>query len=380
MGEWTEDGKREAQGVWYLQRSCQSFCQEHQLYHLLTSLPLFFFLVYFETFLQNFLLQNTENFQAKKKSYDTSFYNHSFSWSLPLDMVRNLNKNLFHELIQLGFLYLVPLHLLELCTILVIVDLASKIYREEKALTFKDMLHIRIDKVRLRGIFITFLYVVFLSTCTLLGFIWLLITYSAALRYYPSSSDYFIITNYSLGAGVFSHLLYGSNLLLLVIIFLGWSAIWNLGLVISVVEGIYGIKALGSAAYLSLRNAQNGVILTLVLSVWGLGLRLSCLNFGCYKTRLGILAQTSLFCLGNALKWVSFVVYFQDCIRRTSGKKVDEEQGWEVTVMFEYTQVGHEFNLVFIRYSKPQWASLFYFVFFFFLSSLNSFSAKIKDF
>ncbi|PON98922.1 Transmembrane protein [Trema orientale] len=302
----------------------------------LTSLPLFCFLVYHEAFLQNFLLQTSQNFQPKERpSSDFSFYITTPSifddlkWSLPLDIVRNLNKDLFHELLQLGFLYLVPLQLLLLCTVLVTVDLASKIYSGEKALSFKDMLHIRVDGARLRGTFITFLYVVFLSTCTLLGFIWLLITYSAVLRYFPSQTEFMevFVRNEPFGFDVSLHLLFGSNLLLLVIIYLAWSAIWNLGLVISVLEGIYGVKALGSAAFLGLRNAQNGLLLMLVFSVWGLGLRLPCLSFGCYKTRLGIYIQIGLFCLGNALKWVSFVVYFQDCVRQVSGKKVGQEQG-----------------------------------------------------
>ena len=304
------------------------------IFTFLTSLPLFGFLLYYETFLQNFLLQTSENFQAKKKTSDYYYYSvyadglYNANWSLPLDIVRNLNKDLFQELIQLGFLYLVPLHLLQLCTILVIVDLASKIYREEKVLGFKDMLHIRIDKERLKGTFVTFLYVVFISTSTVLGFIWLLITYSAVLRYMIIPSEVDVITTfYSFSDDVSFHLLFGSNLLLLIIIYLSWSAIWNLGLVISVLEGTCGVKALGSAAFLGLRNFQNGVILMLVFSVWQLGLRLPCLSFGCYKTRLGIYMQIGLFCLGNALKWASFVVYFQDCIRRISGKKVGVEQG-----------------------------------------------------
>ncbi|KAF4366106.1 hypothetical protein F8388_014824 [Cannabis sativa] len=131
----------------------------------------------------------------------------------------------------------------------------------------------------------------------------------------------------SLGFNLFHHLIYGSNLLFLVIIYLPWCAIWNLGLVISILEGICGIKALGSAAYLSLRNTQNGVGLVLIFIIWELGLRALCLYFGCYKTWFGIIGLISLLCLGNSLKWASFVVYFQDCIWRVSKKKTGEEQG-----------------------------------------------------
>ncbi|KAM6562188.1 hypothetical protein CsatB_022186 [Cannabis sativa] len=298
---------------------------------ILTSLPLFCFLIYYETFLQKFLSQSAENLPLPKKTgpFIPSLGN---PWLLPIDMFRNINKYHFNELFQMCFLYLVPLHLLEFINLIFTVDLSSKIYREEKALTFFDMFHLRIEKVRLRATFVTFLYVVFLSTCTLLGFIWLLVTYSAVFRlFFTPERSGIVLNNFervsSLGFNLFHHLIYGSNLLFLVIIYLPWCAIWNLGLVISILEGICGIKALGSAAYLSLRNTQNGVGLVLIFTIWELGLRALCLYFGCYKTWFGIIGLISLLCLGNAVKWASFVVYFQDCIWRVSKKKTGEEQG-----------------------------------------------------
>ncbi|XP_062110271.1 uncharacterized protein LOC133822077 [Humulus lupulus] len=302
---------------------------------ILTSLPLFCFLIYYETFLQKFLFQCIENLPLLERTsyiplyYDPYYGQYYDPWSLPVDIVRNLNKYHFNELIQMGFLYLVPLHLLELFSLLVTVDLSSKIYREDKALTFMDMLHLRIDKARTGATVITFLYVVFLSTCTLLAFIWLLITYSAVLMIPTPESEIVLYNSVgmsSLGFDLFDHLLYGSNLFLQVIIYLPWCAIWNLGLVISILEGTCGLKALGSAVYLSLKSLVNGVSLVIIFTIWELGLRALCLYFGSYKTWLGIVGQISLLCLGNALKWVSFVVYFQDCVRRVSRKKTDQEQ------------------------------------------------------
>ncbi|EXB82622.1 hypothetical protein L484_027801 [Morus notabilis] len=315
----------------------------------LISLPLFCFSLYFEASLQEFLLQNSSILLQAKDHETPEFhqlvdensdfivqYYYSYpesygkSWSLPLDIVRKLSNDSLHKLLQLSFLYLVPFHLLELLTVLVIVDLASKIYREDKSLTFNNIFDIKTDGTRLWGILVTYGYVVFFSTCTLLGFLTLLITYSDIIRYFPyeySDLFYYYMPFRSLDFDVFFHLVYGANFLLLLGIYLGWSAIWNLGLVISVLKGTYGAKALGSSAYLSLRSVQSGMILMLVFSIWGVGLRFPCLVYGCYKNWIWTVAQISLFCFGNALKWVSFVVYFDDCIKRIFGKKVDVEEG-----------------------------------------------------
>lgn len=56
---------------------------------------------------------------------------------------------------------------------------------------------------------------------------------------------------------------------------------------------------------------------------------------GCYKQGYGIVAQISLFCLGNALKWWVCVVYFLDCKKRILEKKVDSEVGIQVKAVDE---------------------------------------------
>ncbi|GMN41643.1 hypothetical protein TIFTF001_010864 [Ficus carica] len=330
-----ERNNKKLKGVDIIKEALKIFSENinFTIFTSLISLPLFCFALYYESFLQNFLQQTSDFFRSKENDDGFSSYNHYYyfnsNWFLPLDIVRKLNQDLFHDLAQLGFLYLVPLHLLELVTVFLTVDLASKIYREDMSLTFKDMFGIKIGRERLRGILVTYGYVVFLSTCTLLGFIWLLITYSDILRYFSAESDLYIFPSISsMALDACSHLVYGANLLLLIGIYLVWSAIWNLGLVISVLKaGTYGAKAIGSSAYLSLRNARNGVILMLVFSIWGVGLRIPCLVFACYKSWGWMVARTSLFCLGNALKWVSFVVYFEDCVWRIFGKKVDVVEG-----------------------------------------------------
>lgn len=55
---------------------------------------------------------------------------------------------------------------------LVIVDLAAKLWREEESsMTLKDMVQRSIHERTLRGKFVTFVYTTFLSTCSLLGLI-----------------------------------------------------------------------------------------------------------------------------------------------------------------------------------------------------------------
>lgn len=276
------------------------------VFTLITSFPLFCFLVYHEFLLQKFLSVTSETL---KPSYDYFGY----YWRDTLDIARKLNEEIFFQFLQLGFLYLVPIHLLEFCIVPVIVDLASKICREDKQLSLKDMIHRPIEIVRLRGIFVTYVYVTFLSSSTLLGLTWLVTLYFVILR----NSMYYVIFTLVCGASFVS--LLGLHLAL--------SSEWNMSVVISVSEGVYGPAALALSSSFSERNHRRGLILMLVFFVWGVVLRLPCLYFGCYKQGYGIVAQISLYCLGNALKWVACVVYFVDCKKRNLEKKIDEDVG-----------------------------------------------------
>ncbi|KAF3431737.1 hypothetical protein FNV43_RR26473 [Rhamnella rubrinervis] len=284
------------------------------IFALITSFPLFCFLVYYEFFFQKFLYVTSE---ALEQSPDYFYY----YWHDTFDIARQLNKQIFYEFVQLGFLYLVPLHLLELFFVLVIVDLASKIYEEDKPMSLKDMIRKPVEMARLRGTFVTFVYVTLLSTCTLLGLIWLVTTYYVILR----TSSYYVLLAALCGA-IFAPLL---------TLYLALSAEWNMSIVISILEGIYGAEALALSAYFMRGNHRRGLVLMLVFFVWGVSLRLPCFYIGCYKQGYGIVAQISLFCLGNALKWVVLVVYFLDCKTRILEKKVDYEVGIQVKAVDE---------------------------------------------
>ncbi|PQQ18313.1 hypothetical protein Pyn_36024 [Prunus yedoensis var. nudiflora] len=263
------------------------------IFTILTSLPLFFFLVYYEIFLQNFLV---EIFEIVKQSLG---YDYFYRVWPNVDITRKLNKEFLDELIQLCLLYLVPLHLLELSTVLVIVDLASKIYTEEgPVMSLKEMVNKPFDKARLKGTFITSVYVLFLSTCILLGLISLVTTYFVVLR--------------NFGCDVFFAALCLPAFVGLLALYLALSAVWNMSLVISMLDGVHGTGALALAIYYSRGSEWCGLRLMLI----------------------------SLFYLGNVLKWVVCVVYFYDCKNRAFKKKecvesVDDEVGTQVEAVEE---------------------------------------------
>ncbi|XP_060669754.1 uncharacterized protein LOC107428614 [Ziziphus jujuba] len=272
------------------------------IFAFIISLPLFCFLVYYEFPLQKFLL---ETFEIVK------------GFGFPFYMLENQKMDYLQEWAQMGFLCLIPFHLLQLITVLPIVDLASKIYKEGKPMSLKDMVQKpMINMERLRGTLIPFLYVAFLSTCALLQFT-LLVTISPI-----SSIDYI----YS----VFPTAVLGGALIELLILYSALSAVGNTSIVVSVLEGVYGIRALSLSSYYTRGNDLCGIILMLVFFAWENGLRFSCRYIGCYKSGYGIIAQVSLSCLGNTLKWIVFVVHYHNCKDRTLVKKVDEEAGSEI--------------------------------------------------
>uniref|UniRef100_A0A2N9GPV5 Uncharacterized protein n=1 Tax=Fagus sylvatica TaxID=28930 RepID=A0A2N9GPV5_FAGSY len=291
------------------------------IFIFLTSLPLFCYMVYYEIFLQTTLVE-TSNIVNQE-------------WITESIAEEEMTKDFLQKLVQLGFLYLVPLNFIEFCTVIVTVDLASKIYAEERSMTLKEMkemIHKLYCGARVRGTFITSFYVLFSSTCTLLGLLWLVTTCFLlrsvlSVPYYPVIfKDYSVID-------VFFVVFYGAAFVALLTKYLEWSAMWNMSIVISVLERIYGGEAFVLSAYYSKGSEVRGLLLMLVFFVWGLSLRLSCLYLGCYEGGRGIVVQTGLFCLGNVLKWVVCMVYFYDCKRRTLEKKADEEVGREIKVV-----------------------------------------------
>ncbi|TKY60261.1 hypothetical protein E2542_SST17357 [Spatholobus suberectus] len=282
------------------------------IFTFLTSLPFFFVMVYFEILFQETMVEVPEiisllPFYEPNYAYVIQLYGVDDT-SIP---VKNFTRDYLPVLIQLGFMYLVPLHVLELWSAVVTMDSASKLRSEENNMSLKDMFKISIDISIMKGTFITSLYMLFWSTCILIALPWTI------------SNCYFFFRDF--GYYIFFAVICFLALSKLLMWYLEWSAIWNMSFVISVLEGIYGIGALRVSYFFSRGNQMRGLLLMLVFFVLGLCLRLSCVSLGCYKGGYGIFVQIGFLIVVNTLKWVSCTIYFYDCKERKMEKKVDME-------------------------------------------------------
>ncbi|KAK4263253.1 hypothetical protein QN277_028690 [Acacia crassicarpa] len=310
----------------------------------LSSLPLFYFMVYFETSLQETLAETLEifngrpdypryyhrsnpnefigRFRKNKILYADPDYPLYYHRSNPDEFIGRLSKNFALKLIHLGLIYLGPLHVLDLCSAIVTIYLASKLRSGEKHMALKDMFQKFVDMSYLRGTFITSIFVQFLTNCHLLGLLFIVINFFVVLRYISSYGLFAVIC--CLG---FEKLLR---------MYLEWSAMWNMSIVISVLEGMHGIDALVLSGYFNRGCQRRGLFLMLFFFAWGQFLRIPCLYIGCYKRGNGILVQAGLFCVVNLLKWVACMIYFYDCKERNLKKKVDdEEMGRDIAAVHE---------------------------------------------
>ncbi|QCD82262.1 uncharacterized protein LOC114177713 [Vigna unguiculata] len=276
------------------------------IFTFLTSLPLFCIMVYFEIYLQEILVETFNIFNLS--------YGH-----LPLydiDLISRFNKDYFLKLIFVGFIYMVPLYVSEFVSAAVTVDLASKLHSREKKMTLKEMFETPFDLSRLRASFVTSIYVLFLTTTHQLGLLWIVLNYHVFLK---GTSFYVLLA-------VICSMAFAKVLRM----YLEGSAMWNMSLVISVLEGIYGVDALAVSAYFSRGNHRRGLFLMLIFFAWGHLVRLSCYHIGGYEQGNAIFVQVGLSCMVNQLKWVACMIYFHDCKERKLEKKTDEESGKDV--------------------------------------------------
>ncbi|XVE75071.1 hypothetical protein DITRI_Ditri12bG0067800 [Diplodiscus trichospermus] len=278
------------------------------VFSLFTSLPFFCFLVLFDIVLQGISLE-TSKFLERSPFYSYYYYYDG--------RYERLTMNLFPQLIQLCLLYLIPYPLLEFLNVIIIVPTASMIYAAEKPVSFRDMM---IPKTRLKGPFITSIYVYLLSTSIVLGLAGFVINCCCCIMLKSFEYDAYF--------DILLTIIRGVGFTALLVKFLEWSAGWNMALVISILEEKYGIEALKFSAYISRDCRQRGLNLMVVFFVWGLIIRLSCIFNGGSDELGNVLvtsAHTFLFCLGNWMKWIVCVVYFFDCKKGSLENSVERD-------------------------------------------------------
>ncbi|KFK44457.1 hypothetical protein AALP_AA1G259100 [Arabis alpina] len=252
----------------------------------LCSLPLFCFLIFFELSLQT-TISLAYQFLSEQLSFEDYY---------TLKDHEDLSENvLIPWLIQTSLLYLIPYSLLDLLTTTTIVAVSSIVYTSEDkplGLLYLVQRTIKICQNRVGGAMLFHVMVV---------------------------------------------LIHGTVFVVLTAKFSKWSAGWNMGMVISVLEededgqGIYGSDAFSLSAWYGRGHEKRDLWMMLVFLVLALAMRLPCLYSKCSESssRNGVL-YTSLYvgfiCVGNVLKWVACVVSYHDCKTRVFEKKGDVEQ------------------------------------------------------
>ncbi|XP_012081910.1 uncharacterized protein LOC105641871 [Jatropha curcas] len=280
------------------------------IFAFLTSLPLFCFSSVYEIIFQKTIIE-TRYIIQETITPDNPYGNFEYSYEALLNFEKWIGK-ISRKFLLLVLFYLGILHFLDLLNTVAVVEITSLIYKEEKAMNLKAMFSRFINETRLKGPLITSIYVLLLASLISFGLVsllpYILIGYTAFFFTVP-----FLVLYISL-----------------LIKYIDWSAIWDMGIVISVLEEKQGDVAIIASSYLSRGSRLYGFFLMLVFFGWRVALRLSLLYAG-FKTGGGEVMRTVLqsgfICFGVVLKWVIFVVYFYDCKKQSLEGKIDAEEG-----------------------------------------------------
>lgn len=304
------------------------FNNKFMLLMVLFSIPFFIFMVFFEIKLQQVVYFYSSKFLANPSSYQY--------YSKVLDVYddddgSNQSSAILRLLLELCSFYLVVYPLIELLSSSAVIKIAGKVHAREKESTLMEI----IDEVvplpsTLKGSLSTYFWVHLLSTSTLVGLFWIVANHfiiSARFFAYNYYSYYYYMGTTELYMNAISIGVHSMVFVAILYKYLDWSALWNMGIVISVLEDERGVDALEMSGYYGKRSRGTGFELMLGFFVFGAFLRLSCLHVvGKYRVLVTAIV-VGLVCLGNLVKWVALVVYFYDCKAQTLQKKVDEEVG-----------------------------------------------------
>ncbi|XP_056682892.1 uncharacterized protein [Spinacia oleracea] len=312
---------------------------------ILSILPYFVFMVFYEMKLQKSIIYASSNpllnhhpikMRATRIPLDviSSILKNSVSFSQSVNQTQQyyinyyddddntsyLNKRneFFSDSLHLCLFYLFLYPLLEFLSLSITTKLATEVHAAEKQSTLRELLH---QKVNIKGPFITYLYVHLLSSMTLFGLFWIVVwnhlSYSFSLR---SPSIGFVLYT-AIQSVMFLALLYK---------FMGWSAFWNMVMVISFTQDLTGVAAFGLSDYYGRHCKKTGFHLMLGFFVFGNVLRLPCLYAGlCNGSDAGVWITCIVMIfvsIGNLVKWVAFVLYFYHCKQQTMEKKIDDQE------------------------------------------------------
>ncbi|CAI8584597.1 unnamed protein product [Vicia faba] len=256
------------------------------IFTFLISLPFFLLMIYFETLFQQTILLTPKIISSLpfREKNQLGFYSISDHRFIPQNEP-SFSHDYLPLLVQLGFIYSIPLHALEFCCKVLTMDLASKLINSQDSntkMSLKHMFRNSVDASIMKGTFITSLYTLALSNCLLIAFPW---TVNNCFIF--SSSTFWCYVVF----GMICFVAIGK----LLMVYLEWSAIWDMSIVISVLEGVYGIGALRVSYHFNSGGS-------------------------------GIFLQIGVLTVMNTLKWVASVIYYNDCKERKMEKKVDDEE------------------------------------------------------
>lgn len=269
------------------------------IFAVITSTPLFCFIFTSETIFQKAFLETAKIISEVPPCF------YCFD-SETLGVVEKLFDRVSVTYLLMVLFCVGILNLLDFIAVTAIVDSASLIYEGKNTMNLKHMFQRLTKETRFKGPLITSVTVLLLASLIVSGL------FSMATYVYIAGTVGFFMA------------LFGVHFLALLAKFIEWSAIWNMGIVISVLEEKQGDVALLISSYLSRGNRKHGFLFVLVFFVWTIVLRLSCFYLRWLVGGSGVVvlaAYASLVCYGNVMKWVVFVVYFYDCKRRGQEKK-----------------------------------------------------------
>lgn len=220
---------------------------------VLATLPFFLFMVIYEFNVHKLLSDAVSDLLGRTSSI--YYYSYDFDYTTKTNWFRNLVP--FH-------LVLSPL--MEFFGLTIIINIASQVYAGEQESSSEQVFNL--NKM-VKGPFITCVLVQLLSTSTLVGLFWTLanhhiVTTGIYYHYMPRDSYIYMLSM-------------GSHALLFVALlykYLDWSAMWNMGIVISVLEEESGIEALEVSAFFGKHSRATGFQLMLVAFVYSEGVRL----------------------------------------------------------------------------------------------------------